>query len=56
MHINGSIEGLTAHRKAGAGSAARLVKAIKDIVGWETYLVFKGEESDSIKDLAVCIK
>ena len=55
-HINNSIEGLTAHRKPGAGSASRLVKAIKDIVGWETCLVFKGEDSDSIKDVAVCIK
>jgi hypothetical protein len=56
MHINHSIEGLTAHRKPGAGSASRLVKAIKDIVGWETCLVFKGEDSDCIKDVAVCIK
>jgi hypothetical protein len=56
MHINNSIEGLTAHRKPGAGSASRLVKAIKDIVGWETCLVFKGEDSDSIKDVALCIK
>jgi hypothetical protein len=56
MHINGSIEGLTAHRKPGAGSASRLVKAIKDIVGWETCLVFKGEDSDCIQDVAVCIK
>ena len=56
MHINSSIEGLNAHRKAGSGSAARLVKAIKDIVGWETCLVFKGEDSDCIQDVAVCIK
>jgi hypothetical protein len=56
MHSNHSIEGLTAHRKAGSGSAARLVKAIKDVVGWETCLVFKGEDSDCIQDVAVCIK
>ena len=55
MHIN-SIEGLSAHRKAGAGSASRLVKAIKDIVGWETCLVLKGEDSDCIQDVAVCTK
>ena len=56
MHINHSIEGLSAHRKPGAGSASRLVKAIKDIVGWETCLVFKGEDSDCIQDVAVCTK
>ena len=56
MHINHSIEGLSAHRKPGAGSASRLVKAIEDIEGWETCLVFKGEDSDNIKNVAVCIK
>ena len=56
MHINHSIEGLSAHRKPGTSSASRLVKAIKDIVGWETCLVFKGEDSDCIQDVAVCTK
>ena len=56
MHINHSIEGLSAHRKPGTSSASRLVKAIKDIVGWETCLVLKGEDGDCIQDVAVCTK
>ena len=56
IHINHSIERLTGLRKPGAGSASRLVKVIKDIVGWETCLVLKGEDSVCIQDVAVCTK